>query len=212
MIIPNLGLTVRTLYGIGRNYAEHAKELGNEIPKEPIIFTKSLASVQWGDGVLELPQISHQVDHEVEVVIAIGQSIRGEFPEAYLTDLIAGMAIGIDVTARDLQKKAKTDGLPWATAKGLPGFAPIGPFVPYRDPVEFSLEVNGAVRQQGSTRDMLHSIAQLLRFVGGRFGLYPGDLIFTGTPAGVGPIQPGDVLKARLKEFASHLTLRAQKR
>lgn len=193
MILEGLSRPVGTIWCIGRNYAEHAKELGNEVPKAPVVFLKPASSLMPDGGTLRIPADSKRVDHEVELVVAVGPSPK--------------MAIGIDFTARDVQEELKKKGLPWVAAKGRPGFAAVGGFVPLNLPAELELEVDGDVRQRGSTRDMLFSVERLLAHLDAVYGLSEGDLVFTGTPPGVAPVGPGARIEARLNGGESLLRL-----
>jgi 2-keto-4-pentenoate hydratase/2-oxohepta-3-ene-1,7-dioic acid hydratase in catechol pathway len=195
MNLPGLDLPLGTIWCVGRNYAEHAKELGNDAPKAPLIFLKPASSVVLSGGTLRLPSDSKRVDHEVELVVASA------------ADGALRMAVGVDFTARDLQEEAKTKGLPWTDAKGRPGFAALGPFVPAVLPAELLLTVDGAPRQRGTTADMIFPVPKLLEYLDGRFGLRPGDIVFTGTPAGVAPLKAGDRVEASLGGGASRLTI-----
>lgn len=193
-------MNLRTLYGIGRNYPEHAKELGNPVPQDLVVFLKPLGSVLASGQPLILPSISRRVDHEVEIVVRLGRGGQ-RIPVGKAYACIDAVAIGIDVTARDLQQTAKEKGLPWAIAKGMPGFACIGNWIPRPerqafDSVSFQLSVNDRVRQAGRAEQMLFPIDRLISRLSESFALEVGDAIFTGTPAGVGPISNGDVLKA----------------
>lgn len=192
-IPPGLDRPVGTIWCVGRNYAEHARELGNEVPGEPVVFLKPASALLLDGGTLRLPPDSRRVDHEVELVAAVGPEPR--------------MAVGIDFTARDLQQEAKAKGLPWTSSKGRPGFAAVGGFTPLRADCAFSLSVNGAVRQRGRTADMLWPVARLLDLLDRTYGLREGDLVFTGTPAGVAPVAGGDRIEARLDDGSSVLRL-----
>lgn len=208
MTIPGLGLPVRSIYCIGRNYTEHAKELGNAVPDKPMVFLKPQSALQWESSKLEISPLTQNVHHEVELVLAIGGTATA-VPAGKATELIAGYAIGIDFTARDLQDEAKKKGHPWTLSKGLPGFAPIGGFVTkLAFPTSFSLKVNGTEKQRGDTALMIFGVEELVRYLAETFTLLPGDLIFTGTPEGVGPVKRGDVLEAQLGGGLSHLTVR----
>ena len=197
MKLPGLDLPLGTIWCVGRNYAEHARELGNAAPAAPVIFTKPFSSVLLSGGTLRLPPDSQRVDHEVEMVVALAAdgSLRA--------------AVGIDFTARDIQEELKKKGLPWDLAKGRPGFAAIGPFVPARLPAVLTLSVNGGVRQAGSTADMSFRVPALLDYLERKFGLRPGDVVFTGTPPGVGPVAAGDRIEAALGDDGSRLVLTA---
>lgn len=194
MILPGLDLPLGTIWCVGRNYAEHAQELGNEVPEKPVVFLKPASSVVLSGGTLRLPPDSKRVDHEVELVVA--RAADGS-PRA---------AVGIDFTARDIQSELKKKGLPWTLAKGRRGFAALGPFGPMRLPSALTLSVNGALKQNGTTADMLFGPEKLLSWLDETYGLGPGDIVFTGTPAGVGPVAPGDRLEAALGD-SSRLTL-----
>lgn len=194
MTLPGLDAPLGTIWCVGRNYAAHARELGNDVPKEPVVFLKPASSVLLSGGTLVLPKSSKRVDHEVELVVGLGP---GKTPR---------YAVGVDFTARDVQEKLKAEGLPWTTAKGLPGFAALGPFVAGEPPLELTLSVNGQTRQKGSTKDMLWPVPRLLAHLDATFGLREGDIVYTGTPSGVGPLKPGDRVEAALGDV-SRLTL-----
>lgn len=203
-LIPGLTpeLSVNSIFCIGRNYAEHAKELQNEVPEEPMVFLKPVSSVICDGESIVLPKQSREVHHEVELLVAIGQGGKNIGRKDALKH-IAGYGIGIDVTARDLQQDAKKRSHPWTVAKGFDTFAPISNFVPataIQDPqnLELKLEVNNKVRQQGNTRDMIFPVAELVAYLSTIFTLMPGDLIFTGTPEGVSAISKGDQIIASL--------------
>ena len=193
VILPGLSRPVGTIWCIGRNYAEHAKELGNEIPASPVVFLKPASALLLDGGILRLPADSKRVDHEVELVVAVGTSLM--------------MAVGIDFTARDLQEEAKKKGLPWTSAKGRPGFAAIGNFLPLALSAELELTVNGQVRQRGDTKDMIFSAEKLIAHLDATYGLAEGDLLFTGTPSGVAPVSAGDLVSAQLNGTESRLRL-----
>jgi 2-keto-4-pentenoate hydratase/2-oxohepta-3-ene-1,7-dioic acid hydratase in catechol pathway len=204
--IPGISLQVQNIFCIGRNYVEHIRELGNEVPVEPLVFLKPTSAICYSGDSIELPPQSTRVDHEVEIVVAIGR--KGKFiPAAEAHSHIAGIGIGIDLTARDLQERAKEKGLPWALAKGFDHFAPISEFVsPPTDParlhsIQFQLKVNGELRQKASSSQMITSIPKLIEFLSRNFTLSPGDLIFTGTPKGVAPLKSGDRVEAKLETW-----------
>ncbi len=188
------------ILAIGRNYAEHIKELNNERPDEPVIFTKPDTALLKGNAPFYYPDFSSNIHFEVEILLKIsreGKNIDEKFAHKYYEEI----GIGIDFTARDLQDKAKAKGLPWAIAKGFNGSAPVSDFVPlsrYPDlrNLNFSLAVNGETKQQGNTSLMLFSFDYLVSYLSKFFTLKKGDIIFTGTPSGVGPVQIGDKLEA----------------
>jgi 2-keto-4-pentenoate hydratase/2-oxohepta-3-ene-1,7-dioic acid hydratase in catechol pathway len=209
--IPNLDLPIRTIFCIGRNYLEHARELGNPRPAEPVVFLKPVSAVCADGEAIVLPVGVGRVDHEVELVVAIGRAGRRIAAEHALHH-VAGYGVGIDVTARDLQDKAKQKALPWAVAKGYDTFAPLGSFVPAAkvpDPsaLTIRLAVNSEIRQNGRTADMIWDVAALIAYTSSIFSLAPGDLIFTGTPSGVGPLAAGDRLVAALEPIGARLEI-----
>lgn len=177
---------------IGRNYREHAAELGHEVPKEPLLFLKATSALLPPGGVVRRPKISQRVDHEGELGVVIGKTCYQPAADADIRQYILGYACVNDVTARDLQNK---DGQ-WSRAKGFDTFCPVGPLVTDEiDPwagVGVETRVNGEVRQQGNTRDFIFSLDVLIRHIAQAMTLYPGDLIPTGTPSGVGPLVAGD--------------------
>jgi len=197
-----------TFYGIGNNYALHAKEMGNALAAEPVVFIKpSSAYIQSGEEII-IPPISNLVHHEVELVVVIGnEAINIDRVDA--NKYIAGYAVGIDVTLRDLQTKNKKEGKPWAVSKGFHTSAPISEILPIEslsgDEHIFTIElfVNGQLRQRGSTADMERPVGLLVEYLSKIFTLNPGDCIFTGTPEGVGQILPGDKLSANLSGLVS---------
>jgi 2-keto-4-pentenoate hydratase/2-oxohepta-3-ene-1,7-dioic acid hydratase in catechol pathway len=179
---------------VGRNYREHAAELGNEVPAEPLLFFKPPSALIAPAEPIRIPSLSKRVDFEGEIAIVIGERCRNIGPGEDPRDYIRGYTIANDVTARDLQKK---DGQ-WARAKGFDTFCPVGPLV--TDEVEpaagirITTRLNGELRQDGNTCDLIFSIDHLLRYITAAMTLFPGDLILTGTPAGVAPMQPGDLV------------------
>jgi 2-keto-4-pentenoate hydratase/2-oxohepta-3-ene-1,7-dioic acid hydratase in catechol pathway len=177
---------------VGRNYREHVQELGNEIPAEPLLFFKPPSSLERPGGVVVLPAVSERVDFEGELALVIGRRIRNLKPDDDWRDVLRGFTLANDISARDLQKK---DGQ-WARAKGFDTFCPVGPLVSDEldldAGVTIETRVNGELRQQASTRDLIFSVPVLLRYISAAFTLEPGDLVLTGTPSGVGPLKPGD--------------------
>ena len=175
---------------VGRNYVEHAKELGNEVPKVPLIFLKPPSAIISNGDAIVLPPQSRQVEHEGELVVVIGKRARNVTAEQ-AKKFIFGYTIGNDVTARDLQN---TDGQ-WTRAKGFDTFCPFGPWIDTEfDPSDAVLtcRVNGQMRQMASTRDMVFGVGMLVAYISSVMTLEPGDIIFTGTPAGVGELRNGD--------------------
>ena len=183
---------------VGRNYQDHAKELGNEVPVEPLLFFKPPSSLMNPGGTVLLPTASTRVDFEGELAIVIGRRAHKLAADADLRGVIRGYTLVDDVSARDLQKK----DVQWARAKGFDTFCPIGPVVSDEaDPmagVTLETRVNGEVRQHASTLDFIFGIPALLSFITAAFTLEPGDVILTGTPAGVGPLQAGDQVEVSI--------------
>ena len=198
-------LHVGKLLCIGRNYEKHAAEMRSEVPGEPMIFLKPSTAIVRSGGDIVIPRQLSEVHHEVELVVVIGRGGR-EIPESEAMDHVAGYAVGLDMTARDIQARAKEKGHPWTVAKGFDTFAPLGQFVPTStvpDPARLMirLTVNGSTRQEGHTGDMIFPVAHLVSFCSTIFTLEPGDLIYTGTPEGVGPVVPGDRLVASIADW-----------
>jgi 2-keto-4-pentenoate hydratase/2-oxohepta-3-ene-1,7-dioic acid hydratase in catechol pathway len=189
---------------IGRNYAEHAKELNNPLPKVPVFFLKPDTALIKNNGDFYLPDHSHDVHHEVEVVLRIskaGKHIQPEFAHKYWD----AITVGIDFTARDVQQSLKEKGLPWELAKAFDGSAPVGEFISKSElsnlkSLSFSLQVNGELRQSGKTDEMIFNFDQIIAYVSQFITLKTGDLIFTGTPSGVAAVKAGDVLSAYLND------------
>ncbi|QCK15970.1 fumarylacetoacetate hydrolase family protein [Mangrovivirga cuniculi] len=191
------------ILAIGRNYVDHIKELNNEIPEDPVIFTKPDTALLKNNDPFYYPDYSNDIHHEIEVIIKIckqGKSIQPKFAHKYYD----AVGLGIDFTARDIQSKAKSKGLPWAIAKGFNGSAPISEFIPkseFKDlqDLNFELQVNGETKQKGNTSLMMYKIDELLAHISKYITLSTGDIIFTGTPKGVGPVKKGDRLTGFLE-------------
>lgn len=189
---------------IGRNYSEHIKELANERPSEPVVFIKPDSAILPKEQDFYIPEFTKEVHYEVEVLVKIkkvGKHVDPKFAHTYYDEI----GLGIDFTARDLQSKLKEKGLPWEKAKGFDGAAVIGKWVAksnYKDlnNLNFSLQKNGQLVQQGNTSLMLWEIDELIAYVSQFFMLKKGDIIFTGTPKGVGEIQPNDYLSGFLEK------------
>ena len=192
------------IIAIGRNYAAHIAELNNEKPDEPVIFTKPDTSLLKNNAPFYYPDYSNDIHYEVEIILRIckeGKSISPKFAHKYFD----AIGLGIDFTARDLQSKAKEKRLPWALAKGFNGSAPISDFVPiseFKDlkDLNFSLKVNNNIKQQGNTKLMLFSFEEIIVYISKFITLKQGDIIFTGTPEGVGPVQIGDKLEGFIED------------
>ena len=185
---------------IGRNYAAHVAEMGDVAEAEPVVFLKPSTALVASGGEVVLPPQSSDVHHELELVAVIGAETK-DVSEADALGAVAAYALGLDLTARDLQAQAKAKKGPWSVAKGFDTFAPLGPLTPASDvpdpqALEIALEVNGAERQRGTTDHMVFSVARIVAYLSSVFTLEPGDLVYTGTPEGVGPIEDGDRLVA----------------
>jgi 2-keto-4-pentenoate hydratase/2-oxohepta-3-ene-1,7-dioic acid hydratase in catechol pathway len=189
---------------IGRNYAQHAKELNNPIPEEPVVFLKPDTAILLKKHPFFIPEHSNDVHHEIEVVVKInrlGKHIEPRFAHKYYDEI----SLGIDFTARDLQSELKSKGLPWEKSKAFDGSALIGKWVDksiFNDVnnLNFSLELNGNLAQKGSTSLMLWSIDEIISYVSKYFTLKIGDVIFTGTPSGVGPVNINDQLIGKIED------------
>lgn len=184
-----------TIFCLGRNYAAHAKEMGSDpaLGVDPVVFLKPWQAILAPPGPIRFPSGAGEIHHEAEVVVRAGKGAAAE-----------AIALGLDLTDRTRQAAAKKEGMPWATAKGFKGSAPLGAFVPVAalpplDRIRFTLAINGQVRQRGDTSLLLRAVPQILADLDRLFGLLPGDLVFTGTPEGVGPLHPGDVLDLTLE-------------
>jgi acylpyruvate hydrolase len=189
---------------IGRNYLEHAKELNNPVPSSPVFFLKPETSLLTRNRPFYFPDFSEDIHYETEIVLRIckvGKNISERFAHTYYD----AIGLGIDFTARDLQQKAKEKGLPWEPAKAFDNSAPISAFIPVTElqnvhNLEFSLQINGVVVQKGLASEMIFSYEKIISYISGFITLKMGDMIFTGTPAGVGPVKIGDRLEAYLGE------------
>ncbi len=190
------------IFCIGRNYALHAQELNNEIPEKPLVFMKPPTALLKGDKPFYYPEFSKNIHFEGELVVRIcknGKHIQEKFAKKYYDQV----TLGLDLTARDLQNELKSKGHPWEIAKGFDGSAVIGSFVPLAgdlSDISFTIRKNNEIVQNGYCQDMLFSIDYLIHYISQFFMLQTGDLIYTGTPAGVGPIEIGDVFEGYLQE------------
>ena len=195
-------LEVSKILCLARNYAEHAKEMGGSVPRAPVFFLKPPSCLLPGGGEIRMPTDIGRVDVETELVAIVGRS-GSDVPPSAAMALVAGYAVFFDITARDLQGNARKEGQPWAAAKGYDTFGPISRAVPAQavpDPhnLPLRLRVNGVVRQDSNTRHMVFRIPETLAAISRVMRLEPGDLLATGTPEGVWPIVPGDVLEAEI--------------
>lgn len=187
---------------VGRNYAEHARELNNPVPSEPILFIKPATAVQSFAQPVRWPAQKGECHHEVEIAVLIGRDLT-QVDEQQAVEGIAGFGLALDLTLRDLQSKLKEKGHPWEIAKSFDGACPLSNFIRPEKVADLAdipvrLTVNGQVRQDGNSSQMLTSIPRLISFISQYFTLQAGDVVLTGTPAGVGPLRPGDQLKAEL--------------
>lgn len=187
------------VFCIGRNYVEHAKELSNPVPKKPLVFMKPVTSLLRNSKPFYYPDFTEDLHYEAEIVLKINGSckhVEPKFAHKYFDEV----SIGIDFTARDIQAKCKAKGHPWEIAKAFDNAAPIGEFIPFKnlkngEAIEFHLLKNGEKVQVGTTKDLIFDFRYLISYLSKFFTLATGDLIYTGTPAGVGPVKIGDVLE-----------------
>jgi 2-keto-4-pentenoate hydratase/2-oxohepta-3-ene-1,7-dioic acid hydratase in catechol pathway len=191
---------IQRIFCIGMNYVEHIRELGNEIPDTPAVFMKSPLSIVKPGGLIHVPAHGGGFQHEVEVVVKIGREGRAATADE-ARSFICGITLGLDLTLRATQAELKKKGLQWEKCKSFEQSAPLGDFVAYSssiklDDISFGCSVNGQVRQQGNTRDMLFSIPVLIVELSKVWLLRPGDVIYTGTPPGIGPLTAGDTIEA----------------
>jgi fumarylpyruvate hydrolase len=210
--LPVLGGAARfplhRIYCIGRNYAEHAKEMGARgvSPANPVFFMKPADAVIAGGGLVPYPTATRELHHEVEMVVALSRGGHDIDRRAAL-DCVFGYGVGLDLTRRDLQAAMKSRGLPWDVAKGFDASAPVSALRPAAEtghPIHarLSLDLNGDRRQQADIADMIFAVPDIIAELSKLFELQPGDLLFTGTPAGVGPLVHGDVFRAELEGIA----------
>ncbi|MBQ0795925.1 fumarylacetoacetate hydrolase family protein [Zhongshania sp.] len=190
---------------VGRNYADHAKELGNEVPGSPLLFIKPATAMVAMAEPVALPEGFGACHHELEMALLIGQPLTKAAPDQCRA-AIAGIGLALDLTLRELQDELKKKGHPWERAKAFDGASPLSEFAAFDQNLDFAsltlrLTRNGGVQQQGSCGDMLFSVENLLSEISHSFTLMPGDVVLTGTPAGVGPLSSGDQLVAELGDF-----------
>jgi fumarylpyruvate hydrolase len=199
------GFPVHRIYCVGQNYREHAREMGESGREPPFFFAKPADAVCLGPAV-PYPSMTRNLHHEVELVVALGRGGVDIAPEDAL-GLIYSYTVGVDLTRRDLQTVARQAGRPWTTAKGFDRSAPLAPLQPVglcghpRD-AEIRLSVNGTLRQQGNTGSMIWSVGEVIAELSRYFELQAGDLVFTGTPPGIGPLSPGDVVDCEIEGVA----------
>ncbi|MCU0453130.1 MAG: fumarylacetoacetate hydrolase family protein [Bacteroidetes bacterium] len=208
--LDSRSIAVPKILCIGRNYAEHAKEMKAEIPSAPVFFLKPSTALVADGGVVRIPSISNDMHHEVELTVLVGTG-GSHIPESEARKHIAGFGVGLDMTLRDVQAEAKKKGLPWALAKGFDTSAPVSSFVaadrvPKVASLSLELLVNGQVRQRGSLADLIFPVEQLIAYLSRFVTLEAGDIIYTGTPEGVARVIPGETMEAKLLGGTSTLT------
>jgi len=201
-------IEVRKIFCLGKNYAEHAKEMHSEIPTTPVVFLKPSTAILINSEDIVIPKISHEPHHEVELIVAIGREGKN-IKASHAYDYVLGYGIGLDMTLRDVQNEAKRKGNPWTVSKGFDTSAPVSDIIPKSnipDPHKLTVRctVNSNIRQEGSTGDMIFSIPAVIEYLSSLFTLEPGDIIFTGTPEGVGPVHDGDRITA---ELVGHISI-----
>lgn len=203
----NTHVRINTIFCLGQNYADHAKEMGSTAPASPIIFLKpNSAVIANGEDIL-IPVHSNNVHHEVELTVLIAKTGKNiSLADAYT--YVAGYGVGLDMTSRDIQHEAKRAGLPWTISKGFDTSAPLSPFVeadlvPDPHALDITLSVNGTMRQHSTTANMIFRIDAIISFLSGIFTLTEGDIIYTGTPEGVGQVRSGDVIDASIAGIGS---------
>ncbi|MBU0552998.1 fumarylacetoacetate hydrolase family protein [Myxococcota bacterium] len=199
--ISGAALELGRIFCVGRNYAAHAAELGNPVPRAPVLFLKPPSALRPNGATLRPPEGWGAVHFEAEIVVLIGAAGVVK-REAAARGFIAGLGVGLDLTLRDLQAELKAEGLPWARAKAFDGAAPLGEITPLRpehdlNALTFDCLIDGAPRQHGDSSLMLYPIPRLLMEISALWALAPGDLIYTGTPAGVGPLRGGEEIEIR---------------
>ncbi|MDF7675923.1 fumarylacetoacetate hydrolase family protein [Neisseriaceae bacterium ESL0693] len=197
--LNNQDRAVGNIFCIGRNYTEHIKELHNATPEEPVVFLKPTSALSLTETPIILPDYSMDVQHECELVVYIDRNAEC-VKEQEALDYVGGYAVGLDLTARDVQSQCKQKGLPWTKAKGFRTSACVSDFIDSDQVVDiqsqyFGLRVNGQLRQHGYTADMMFTVAHIISYLSRVYGLAAGDLIYTGTPAGVAQLQSGDKLE-----------------
>jgi acylpyruvate hydrolase len=189
---------IANIWAVGRNYADHAKELGNLVPApagDPMVFLKAGSGALGNEAIFHLPSFTQDIHHEVEIALRFNSQLQ-----------FSHITVSIDLTAREVQNKLKTQGHPWTLAKSFRESSLLGPIVPLTpglnlQNLDFSLKVNGELRQSGNTKDMIHNIEKLRQFIVERFPVVEGDFLMTGTPAGVSALKPGDQLEAEIKDL-----------
>jgi acylpyruvate hydrolase len=202
LLPSNKKIRANNIFCVGQNYADHAKEMGGVLQKEPFIFLKPTSAIIENGQNIVIPKMSNNVHHEVELTVLIGKQGKN-IPQSEAMNYVVGYGIGLDMTMRDKQSEAKKAGNPWAVAKGFDTSAALSSFIEaskISDPqnLEIMLHVNGTLRQQSNTKNMIYTIDVLISFLSSVFTLEEGDIIYTGTPEGVSQVFAGDVLNAEI--------------
>ncbi len=210
---------VNTIFCIGRNYVNHVKELNNELPKEPLVFFKPLSSLTSPEKSIQLPKYSNNIHFEGELLLYIGEKVAdnpyGITKEEALS-VIEGVGLGLDLTARDIQDLEKSKGHPWSKSKAFPQAAAHSNFIaveqlPNLEQIHYELIHNGQVKQIGKSQLMIFPLPEIIHYLSKTFGLFPGDIIYTGTPEGVAQVQPGDTITLRLENHLLEATFHFEK-
>lgn len=189
---------------IGRNYRDHVKEMQNEIPEQPVFFMKGENTLLHNSHIFFIPDFSNEIHYEAEIVLRIGK-VGKNIPERYALSYIDAVTVGIDFTARDIQRRCIESGSPWEIAKSFDYSAPFGEFIPFDNipdysDISFRLEKNGQIAQKGNSSQLIFSFSQIISYISQFITIKTGDLIFTGTPAGIGPVAIGDELECFIDE------------
>ena len=192
---------------LGRNYLDHIRELGNKVPDRAVIFCKPASSLLTDGGAINIPEYSNDCHHELELALLIGKTGK-HIPESEALSYLDGYGVALDLTLRDVQSELKGKGLPWEIAKGFDTSCPISDFVPAQqvnnpNALQIKLTVNGEVRQNGNTAQMMRSVEEIIAEVSTFYTLEPGDIILTGTPAGVSRIESGDILEGTIEHVGT---------
>ena len=202
------GMTVSRIFCIGRNYVEHARELNNPVPEAPVVFMKPPTCLVKPGEPVHFPSHGRDLHHEAELVVRIGREGRARTGQEACS-FVQGLAVGLDLTLRDVQTELKRKGMPWERAKAFDQSAPMGEVVPWDgsfdlDRVRFTCTVNNTVRQTGNSGDMIFNVDSIILALSSVWTLKPGDLIFTGTPAGVGPLAVGDTITVESPQLGTY--------
>ena len=200
-------LDIARVFCIGLNYAEHIRELSHAVPAAPIIFMKPASCVIGPGGKIHFPKHGKDFQHEVEIVVKVGREGKARTEEEALT-FVDSITVGLDLTLRDVQNDLRKKGMPWEISKAFDQSAPVGNFIPYDQSfdltnISFGCKVNGIERQKGNTSNMIFSVDKLLVELSKVWKLYPGDILYTGTPSGVGPLRIGDLIEVESDNIGS---------